>query len=115
MTFWLLVVIAGITSLAAAALAAIEHTLHESRVAFDFLRTVAIITCGWCVVAVSTILDPLRMGAAVYVPPSVMATSTFLNFLIECVGWLCFALFRWQAYRGYHPWQRQGDAACDVG
>lgn len=106
MSFWTLAAVCFVTSLAATGLALAEERAGHSRLAFDLLRAIAITTLGWAVIAAATILDPVRMGAAVYVPPTVMATATFLAFLVQAIGWACFVAFRWQSLTGRHPWER---------
>lgn len=107
-SFWTLAIILAGTGLLGVVLAIVEEWRgHGDAIAFDLIRALTITALGWSVVAVATMLDPVRMGAAVFVPPTVMATATFLMFLIQAVGWACFMVFRWQSLRGTHPWQRQ--------
>ena len=97
---------AGIGAALAVYLAFVEDWRRSNRLAFDFVRSIGIMLGGWFTVALAILLDPVRLGASAFVPPSVMAVATLLCFLSAAVGWTCFLVFQLQALRGRHPWQQ---------
>ena len=83
--------------------------VHEvecsERLTFDLVRAISLILGGWFAVGLGTIMDPIRMSSALFVPPSAMAVATMLNFQSISVGLVSFLVFQLQARFGWHPWQ----------